>query len=91
MRTNRRACLVPFQRIARTLSALLVFLVAPKSMHILYVLSHDSTMESLGTSEVQERVDAAHHNVYNMHSMGRAWLEFVVRCDRASGTLRCYM
>ena len=44
-------------------------------------------MALLKTTEAQERVDAAHHNVYNMHTMGRAWRELVVRYDRSSHTL----
>ena len=42
-------------------------------------------------TEAQERVDAAHHNVYNMHATGKAWLELVVRYDRSSHTLGRYM
>ena len=90
MRTNRRACLVPFQRIARALSALRVLLITQKSVSLLYVLSHDSTMALLEGPEVQERVDAAYRNVYNMHATGRAWLELVVRYDRSSHTLGRY-
>jgi len=63
------------------LSALLLQLVERKSCHALYVQPHDSTMALLEGAAVQERVDAAHHNVYNMHTMGRTWLELVVRYD----------
>ena len=90
MRTNRRACLVPFQRIARAFSALSVLLVEQKLVGILYAWSHDSTMALLEASAAQERVDAAHHNVYNMQNMGRAWLGLVVCCDRSSDTPGCY-
>jgi hypothetical protein len=69
------------------LSALLVLLVAQKSVYALYVQPHDSTMALLKGAEAQERVDAAHHNVYNMHATGRAWLELVRRYDRSSHTL----
>ncbi len=73
------------------LSALLVLLVEQKSVNALYVQPHDSTMALLEGTEAQERVDAAHHNVYNMHATGRAWLELVVRYDRSSHTLGRYM
>ena len=72
------------------LSALLVLLVEWKSAHALYVQPHDRTMALLEGTEAQERVDAAHHNVYNMHTTGRAWLELVVRYDRESHTLGRY-
>src|SRR6266700_3178880 len=39
----------------------------------------------------QEILDAASHNVYNMHITGRVWLEWVVRCDRSSDTLGQYV
>jgi hypothetical protein len=48
-------------------------------------------MALLEGTEAQERVDAAYHNVYNMHATGRAWLELVVRYDRSSHTLGLYM
>jgi hypothetical protein len=72
------------------LSALLVLLIEQKSVHALYVQPHDSTMALLEGTEAQERVDAAHHNVYNMHATGRAWLELVMRYDRSSHTLGRY-
>ena len=53
------------------LSALLVLLVEQKSTNALYVQPHDSTMALLKGTEAQERVDAAYHNVYNMHATGR--------------------
>jgi hypothetical protein len=68
----------------------LSYFVEQKLVGILYVWSHDSTMALLEASAAQERVDAAHHNVYNMQSMGRTWLELVVCCDRSSDTLGCY-
>jgi hypothetical protein len=57
-----------------------------KSVNRLYGQSHDSTMQLLETSEAQERVDVAHHNVYNMPSMGRAWL--VLRTAHAAPVWR---
>jgi len=44
-------------------------------------------MALLETSGAQERVDATHYNVYNMHSLGKAY----ECCDRASDTLECDM
>ena len=73
------------------LSVLLILLVERKSLKALYVQPHDSTMVLLESAEAQERVDAAHHNVYNMHATGKAWLELVVRYDRSSHTLGRYM
>ena len=90
MRTNHRACLASFQRIA-VLSALPVLLVEQKLVNALYVQPHDSTIALLEGTEAQERVDAAYHNVYNMHTTGRAWLELVMRNDRSSYTLGRYM
>jgi hypothetical protein len=72
------------------LSALPVLLVEQKSVHALYVQPHNSTMALLEGTEAQERVDAAYHNVYNMHATGRAWLELVMRYDRSSHTLGRY-
>jgi hypothetical protein len=54
------------------LSVLLVLRVERKPVHVLYVQPRDSTMALLEDAEAQEKVDAAHHNVYNMHTMGRA-------------------
>ena len=101
--TRRRVCLVPFQRIARAFSARNMVDKKPrdafpigrkhpfsqrrKSANALYVDPHDGTMVLLEGQEAQERVDAAHHNVYNMHTTGRAWLELVVCCDRSRGAL----
>jgi len=39
---------------------------------------------------VQERVDAAHHNVYNMHATERVWLALVMNYDRVNYTLAQY-
>jgi hypothetical protein len=72
------------------LSALFVLLIEQKSVSALYVQPHDSTMALREGTETQERVDAAHHNVYNMHATGRAWLELLVRYDRSSHTLGRY-
>jgi hypothetical protein len=36
---------------------------------------------------MQERVDAAYHNVYNMHATGGTELELVGRYDTFSDTL----
>jgi hypothetical protein len=72
------------------LSALFVLFIEQKSVSALYVQPHDSTMALREGTETQERVDAAHHNVYNMHATGRAWLELVVRYDRSSHTLGRY-
>ncbi len=58
---------------------------------LLYVQPHDSTMALLEGTEAQERLDAAHHNVYNMHATERVWLELVVCYDRWSDTLERYM
>ena len=79
-----------FSDASPVLSTLLVLLVEQKSINALYVQPHDSTMALLESPEAQERVDAAHHNVYNMHATGRAWLELVVRYDRSSHTLGRY-
>ena len=69
------------------LSVLLVLLVERKSLKALYVQPHDSTMALLESTEAQERVDAAYHNVYNMHATGRTELALMVRYDRSSDTL----
>jgi hypothetical protein len=82
---------LPLSNASPVLSALLVLLVEQKSVNALYVQPPGSTMALLEGTEAQERVDAAYHNVYNMHAMGRAWLELVVRYDRSSHTLGRYM
>ena len=79
-----------FSDASPVLSTLPVLLVEQKSVNALYVQPHDSTMALPLGAEVQERVDAAHHNVYNMHATGRAWLELVMRYDRSSHTLGRY-
>jgi hypothetical protein len=38
-------------------------------------------------AEAQERVDAAYHNVYNMHATGRTELTLMVRYDTSSDAL----
>jgi hypothetical protein len=82
---------LPLSNASPVLSALPVLLVEQKSVNALYVQLHDSTIALLEGPEAQERVDAAYHNVYNMHATGRAWLELVVRYDRSSHTLGRYM
>jgi hypothetical protein len=82
---------LPLSNASPVLSALPVLLVEQKSVNALYVQPHDSTMALLEGPEAQERVDAAYHNVYNMHATGRAWLELVMRYDRSSHTLGRYM
>ena len=48
-------------------------------------------MALLESTEAQERVDAAYHNVYNMQGHGEDRLALVVRYDRSSDTLGRYI
>ena len=70
---------LPLSNASPVLSALPVLLVEQKSVNALHVQPHDSTMALLESTEVQERVDAAYHNVYNMHATERAWLGDTLR------------
>ena len=73
------------------LSVLLVLYVEQKSVHVLYVQPHDSTMALLEGAEAQEKVDAAHHNVYNMHATGRAGWRWLCAVTGWGETLGRYM
>jgi hypothetical protein len=44
-------------------------------------------MALLESAEAQERVDAAYHNVYNMHVTGRTELTLMVRYDKSRDAL----